>query len=724
MATIKDIAALAGVSHGTVSNVLNGRGNVSVEKITLVENAARQLGYTINAQARQLRTGTSGRVGVVVPHLGIRRYQDLYLGIEQELKEQGYEVNLYYSSDLIHYEEKILETIETTNPMAIVLVSAFAEEIEPLRGEGKLILVERCGEKLPENAVYCGFDYRKAGREMAVRCLGDGHRNVAVFTGNTKYSNYSRFVKGIEEDFAAEGGSLRLFSADDSLRFHVAFELLTDREEFDAVITSDSDNPAFLKAVAAYRKNAALPQIYSLSGKEICPDDGYSAYELNYRLCGRRIGKYIESLELERPDESLLRLENDGFRDCTLKVCQRGEDLKLLMLSGPTCKALGQLLPQFTEKTGITVRLMEAGYDELYRMVKMCAQSSPYDLIRLDMAWMSELGEKLFAPLPEKEGWLQDIKGNFSPNLCDDYYQVNGKCLALPFDPSVQILYYRKDLFEDARIRREYYEVYKKQLKVPETFAEYDEIAHFFTRRFNKNSPVIYGTSLVFGSSIVAASDYLPRLKAMGGLELGPDGRIQLQEEQVIRTLCEYRDAFENTDRETNSWWRKAMEDFSNGQVAMNIVFANYASIMLHSKKSGVIGKIGCAPVPGGHPLLGGGTLGISKDSKKAEACREFLKWVYDEKTAALITYLGGYINHRKLTENLEVLELYPWLEGMEAAFAAGWRREPERLSPGFNEFVFEDILGNAVRSVVSGIMSPEEAVTAAKMRFEQELYQ
>ena len=55
MATIKDIAALAGVSHGTVSNVLNGRGNVSVEKITLVENAARQLGYTINAQARQLR---------------------------------------------------------------------------------------------------------------------------------------------------------------------------------------------------------------------------------------------------------------------------------------------------------------------------------------------------------------------------------------------------------------------------------------------------------------------------------------------------------------------------------------------------------------------------------------------------------------------------------------------------------------------------------------------
>ena len=44
MPTIKDIAVRAGVSHGTVSNVLNKRGNVSAEKIQLVEQAARELG--------------------------------------------------------------------------------------------------------------------------------------------------------------------------------------------------------------------------------------------------------------------------------------------------------------------------------------------------------------------------------------------------------------------------------------------------------------------------------------------------------------------------------------------------------------------------------------------------------------------------------------------------------------------------------------------------------
>lgn len=109
---------------------------VSVEKITLVENAARQLGYTINAQARQLRKEPQTG-GVIVPRIGIKRYQDLYLGIEQELKGRGYEVDLHYTNDLTHCEEKILEDVEATNPIAVVLVSAFGGEVRGLRGDGR-----------------------------------------------------------------------------------------------------------------------------------------------------------------------------------------------------------------------------------------------------------------------------------------------------------------------------------------------------------------------------------------------------------------------------------------------------------------------------------------------------------------------------------------------------------------------------------------------------------
>lgn len=67
MPTIKDIAKEAGVSHGTVSNVLNKTGKVSAEKIQLVEEAARRLGYKINTQARQLRGGSSKVICLILP---------------------------------------------------------------------------------------------------------------------------------------------------------------------------------------------------------------------------------------------------------------------------------------------------------------------------------------------------------------------------------------------------------------------------------------------------------------------------------------------------------------------------------------------------------------------------------------------------------------------------------------------------------------------------------
>ena len=73
MATIKDIAREAGVSHGTVSNVLNKTGKVSVEKIQLVLEAAKRLGYMPNAQAQGLRRRTPTSVAVILPSLRDRK---------------------------------------------------------------------------------------------------------------------------------------------------------------------------------------------------------------------------------------------------------------------------------------------------------------------------------------------------------------------------------------------------------------------------------------------------------------------------------------------------------------------------------------------------------------------------------------------------------------------------------------------------------------------------
>ena len=130
MITIKDIAKLAGVSHGTVSNVLNGRGNVSLEKIMLVENAAKQLGYSINERGQQLRNPVQLQVGVVLPNIRDERYSIVYSTLSSYLRDHGGSCTLYLTDDIPNREEDALNEIAGRRLPCVVLVSCQPEGSE------------------------------------------------------------------------------------------------------------------------------------------------------------------------------------------------------------------------------------------------------------------------------------------------------------------------------------------------------------------------------------------------------------------------------------------------------------------------------------------------------------------------------------------------------------------------------------------------------------------
>ena len=130
MITIKDIAKLAGVSHGTVSNVLNGRGNVSLKKIMLVENAAKQLGYSINERGQQLRNPVQLQVGVVLPNIRDERYSIVYSTLSSYLRDHGGSCTLYLTDDIPNREEDALNEIAGRRLPCVVLVSCQPEGSE------------------------------------------------------------------------------------------------------------------------------------------------------------------------------------------------------------------------------------------------------------------------------------------------------------------------------------------------------------------------------------------------------------------------------------------------------------------------------------------------------------------------------------------------------------------------------------------------------------------
>ena len=155
-------------------------------------------------------------------------------------------------------------------------------------------------------------------------------------------------------------------------------------------------------------------------------------------------------------------------------------------------------------------------------------------------------------------------------------------------------------------------------------------------------------------------------------------------------------------------------KEFAEGNVAMNILFSSYAADMVHNISSKVAGKIIYAEVPGGRPLLGGGSIGITKSTDKEETCLQFLEWLYSDEIAEMVTYLGGFICNRNIVNNAEILELYPWIQDIERMFRKGKRGRKEK-NERYDEFALEDILGSAVISASSGVSTPEEALEDAQ---------
>ena len=205
MPTIKDIAIRAGVSHGTVSNVLNKRGNVSAEKIQMVEKAAEELGYKINAQAQKLRSGNTRTICVILPKIELERYQDLYIGLERVLRTKEYQLQLFCTDNMVYQEEIVIQKALSMNPLVVVIVSSKLRNTDKLfSDQTRFIFVERKVKEMPSKSRFVSFDYSKAGYEIARQCILENKKNIAVLCENTNYSNNKEFIKKALEEFENE----------------------------------------------------------------------------------------------------------------------------------------------------------------------------------------------------------------------------------------------------------------------------------------------------------------------------------------------------------------------------------------------------------------------------------------------------------------------------------------------------------------------------------------
>ena len=715
MPTIKDIAREAGVSHGTVSNVINGRGNVSVEKMQLVWQAAEKLGYKVNSKAQSLRQGKDRAIAVLLPGMEDLRWAVMYEVFQSEFIRHGYSVRLYSTRSMETTEEELLAAALAERVSAVISRSCLVDAAAHYRAEAPelpLVFLSRESSQL-ENVMYAAFDSERMGTEIAWHLRRKGLRRIGVFTEPVTFPDTAQFLKGFRAVCADETSVLDCPNHQVDLR---AFELFEEDEPLDAIVCTDQRREAAVRTACAYASRRPLPLMVSAAPRSAVTDPLTLAYELDYKRLAHKIVKaLLAHLETGTALPPSLFMENNGFRR-QVPVPQLMEStLRMLTMASPSTTALKRLLPHLEKSTGIHLELtVLPSLRDVYEVIQSSG-SGRYDLIRMDVAWMDELAEKLFRPLRQIPFDWDGLLAQTLPEFGDSYTTAGGTRFCVPYDPSTQLMFYRRDLFRDPTYRRMYFEIYRRELEVPGSFEDYNRIAGFFTRSLNPASPVQYGTTVAIGNVVVSPSEFLPRLFEQGGRLFNSRGRITVNTPEALTALKNYRETYACSDRTVHDIWKNVLEGFADGSAAMTVVFINYASHILNSKMSSIAGKLGFAPVPGGKPLSGGGVVGITRNCAHPETACAFLSWLYSDQVAPAFTLLGGLSPCCSAYGNRDIKERYPWLSAARRSFTGAQRRSGSAYYSNFSELGLENILAMYVQRAVLGVCTPEDALAQAQ---------
>jgi LacI family transcriptional regulator len=182
-AGIRDVAAAASVSVGTVSNVLNSPERVAPATVARVHAAIEKLGFVRNDAARQLRAGQSRCVGMLVLDVGNPFFTDVARSAERHAAQSNLVVLLGTSDDDPQRERTYLETFEEQRVFGL-LISPVGEDLDRLlalhRRGVPVVLVDRDGAGTPFASVAVDD---VAGGRLAVRHLCERGRNRIAYVG-------------------------------------------------------------------------------------------------------------------------------------------------------------------------------------------------------------------------------------------------------------------------------------------------------------------------------------------------------------------------------------------------------------------------------------------------------------------------------------------------------------------------------------------------------------
>ena len=184
--SLRDVASAAKVSVGTVSNVLNRPEIVSAATLNRVQNTIKQLGFVPNGVARQLRSGNSRTLGLVVPDVGNPFFTEVARGVEDAALKRDYAVFLCNSDESLEKEDRYIDVLIEQHVRGVLITPADikADRVDALRARGICVtLLDR--ELKGENQCSVSVDDVHGGQIAIEYLASQGHRRIAWVSGPT-----------------------------------------------------------------------------------------------------------------------------------------------------------------------------------------------------------------------------------------------------------------------------------------------------------------------------------------------------------------------------------------------------------------------------------------------------------------------------------------------------------------------------------------------------------
>ena len=735
MSTIKDVARIAGVSVGTVSNFLNGRENVKEEKVLLIKQAMETLDYRPNYMAQNLKSQKSRVIGILFPSLD-EPYNDIYQGLTEYLDMKNFITVLKLTHNNIVLENQFLDQLVNIGALGIIMVSNDAANIEKYKKIEKkgvsLVFVERkVGQGSFSNV---RFENKDLVYDITARLLEkDAEAEIKVLLGKQEFSNEKDCAEGYLA--ARESGNEDIEVIKEINREavfdHIYRSIMSFIPRPQHIIVSSIEFAEICVEVCNILKADIC--IHALAGEKWYMTDiqkNMVQYGRNAILMGKQAGEKMNEMLSHRnlPERNTIYInskENYSSPEIGINL-ETEKKLRILTYRCDASEALKKLAASFKKQCGIEIEFHELGYTKLRERLKkeFAVQSQEYDIYMFDLPWMgSVLSNNVFADLT-KEVKEDNLLKRYPKTITKAFYKYDRGIHIFPIIATTQILLYRKDIFTNQDIKSQFMNMYGYELSPPGTWSNFNTIAEFFDRSVNPKSPFRYGTAASALEPIGLINEFLPRQWAFHGKIADRWGKVVIDSEENVKALENLVTTFEHIPEGTEGYfWDEIFEMLLKGEIPMAQGFASHYQPGKYSVEGNTYEKyIEAVPLPGHRPMLGGWALGINKFSDHIKECYEFIKWNLNDKTAILNMRLCGCVPTTTVFQDDTLKLSYPWLNMVNEKVEMGSLREEIMDSERrvINTELVDEAISRGIKKAVLKKETPVEALSKIRKEISQ----